>query len=511
MFWSNTQGWFGKQLEKNILALEEGDRSRIPWIFCVFSERHTASKQVAAQALSHALDHLGFDEIIRVDEQMRQTTSMEWSIDWHKQKIEAFFTPKMSYAERRAVIVFASFNPNGFIRERAVRLMKDYDNTLSYIILRQNDWVVQVRQAASKSFSEKLQKLSDGELLGALPYAEKLKWSSRGSHGEYTRLFFEKLTSTDHRADLMNGLQSSNVRTRRICISALLESATPYTSLALKHLEQESDPFLRSILFRKLCLQKAKMDSTARILLRDKFSANRILALEYLHKASVGDIGDIASTLMLDRNASVRGLARDILHEHRRGFDFRSFYIAALEDNPAAAIAGLGEMGQWVDARHIEIYIGDNRIAVVRAALVSLMGLDAEKYKDIVLEMLKDSRIGIVKTAQQLILKYDIQDYGLIKETFWNTPYEYTKIKCAAILFSASKWNSLIYMLEALSCNIESVQRLTFQAIRKWLFNFNRSYVQISAQQRESIDGLINGLNNKLPDSMKRELLFVLR
>ena len=511
MFWNNKQGWFGKQLEKNILTLGEGDSSRIPWIFCVLSEQHAASKQIAAQALSQALDYMCFDEIIRVDEQMRQTTSMEWSIDWRKQNIKDFFTPQMSHAERRAVIIFASFNPNGFIRERAVRLMKDYDNTLPYILLRQNDWVVQVRQAASKSFGEKMQKLSEGELLIALPYAEKLKWSSRGSHGEYTKLFFEKLTSTDHQADLMTGLQSNNVRTRRICINAMFESESPNANLALKHLEQEADPFLRSLLFRKLCLQQTQMDEAARVLLRDKFPVNRILALQHLYNAEVEDIEDITTASLLDRNASVRGLARNIVQEHGGDFDFHSFYTIALESNPAAAIAGLGETGQKVDAQLVEMYIGDNRIAIVRATLIALMRLNAERYKDSVLEMLNDNRIGIVKTAQQLIFKYNIQDYGLVQKTFCDTPYEYTKIKCAVILFSASKWNSLIYMLEALSCNVESVQSLTFQAMRKWLFSFNRSYVKVGIQQRERINGLIESLNDKLPVLMKRELLFVLR
>ena len=511
MFWKDKKGWFGKQLEENIAALNEGDLSRIPWIFCVFSERDTASKQIAARALSSELEHMGFDEIIRVDEKMRKTTSMEWRINWRKQEIEDFFTVTMSYAERRAIIIFASFNPNGFIREKAVRLMKDYDNTLSYIILRQNDWVLQVRQAASESFDEKLQKLSSGELVKALPYAEKLKWSNRGSHGEYTKRFFERLTSIDHRSDLMNGLQSCYVRTRRICINALFESENPYTHLALKHLEQESDPFLRSMLFRKLCFHKVQLDEAARFLLRDKFPVNRILALQYLCDTGSEDIEEIAVPLILDRNAAVRGLACDILQERRSSIDFRSFYTAALGEHPAAAIAGLGEIGQKSDTQHIDIYLTDNRVTVVRSVLISLMKLDMEKYKETVLGMLNDNRIGIVKTAQQLILIYNIQDYGFVQKIFWNTPYEYTKIKCAVILFSASKWSSLIYMLETLSCDVESVQNLTFQAINKWLYRFNRSFVQISVQQMERIDNLLESPNNNLPESIKRGLLFVLR
>lgn len=511
MFWKNKQGWFGQQLKKNVLALEQGDYSRIAWIFCVLTEQHVESKLIAAQSLAHVLVNLDYDDIVSIDGQMRQTTSMEWSIYLHKKRLEDLFNTKMSVVERRAIIIFASFNPNGFIREKAVMMMKDYDNTLPFIILRQNDWVIQVRQAASKAFNEKMQRLNKGELLLALPFAEKLKWCSRGSHGEYTRLFFEKLTSEEHQEELKSGLLSSNVRTRRICINALFESPCTDISMAIKHLEQEPDPFLRSMLFTKLSHLRTQIDSAARTLLRDKFPTNRRLALQYLYEAKAKDILNISNTLLLDRNASVRMLARNILQEKNNSFVFPSFYIKALENNTVAAIAGLGETGHTIDAQHIESYISDNRIAVVRAALVSLMRLDSEKYKAIILEMLKDKRIGVVKTAQQLILKYQIHDYDFIKKILIDTPYEYTKIKCTAILFSASKWNSLIFMLEAISCDSENVRCLAYQAIEKWIFTFNRSYVQVSLQQKESIKLLIQNLNDLLSDSTKRELLFVLK
>ena len=120
-----------------------------------------------------------FDDLVRVDEQMRQTTSMEWSIDWRRISIDNFFTSEMSKDARRAVIVFASFNPNGFIRERAVRMMKDYDGTLPFAILRLNDWVAQVQTAAIEIADYRLSNLAADELIAALPFADKLSRSGR--------------------------------------------------------------------------------------------------------------------------------------------------------------------------------------------------------------------------------------------------------------------------------------------------------------------------------------------
>jgi hypothetical protein len=80
-------GWFGKQLEENIKALRSGDRSRISRILCVFSENNNQSKLMAAKVLRETLDSLSFDDIVRVDEQIRQSTSMEWSINWRNLNI----------------------------------------------------------------------------------------------------------------------------------------------------------------------------------------------------------------------------------------------------------------------------------------------------------------------------------------------------------------------------------------------------------------------------------------
>jgi len=159
----------------------------------------------------------------------------------------------------------------------------------------------------------------------------------------------------------------------------------------------------------------------------------------------------------------------------------------------------------------IEKYLGDSRTAVVRAAMVSLIRLNSEKYLSQIIEMLGDSRVGIVKVAQQLIIKYGVPDYNRIQEIFHSTEFEYVKIKCVAILLSAPKWQSLIYMLEALSCTMEDIRKLTIQAIDEWLFKFNKSFTEATMQQKETARQLIDFQGELLPPSVKKELLFVLR
>jgi len=78
------------------------------------------------------------------------------------------------------------------------------------------------------------------------------------------------------------------------------------------------------------------------------------------------------------------------------------------------------------------------------------------------------------------------------------------------ILFSASKWPGIIYMLEAAFSDDEQIKEKAFKAINRWLFRFNCSFVLPSEKQTETIRKNIYELNEKLSPNMQRELLFVL-
>ena len=357
MFWNknNKPGWFGTKLNDYAQALLSGGTSAIPWIFCVFAENHAATKTVASEILSAVLEKMSFNELVRIDEQMRQTTSMEWSIDWRNCSINSFLTPEMGKAERRAVIVFASFNPNGFIRERAVRMMKDYPGTLHYAILRQNDWVSQVRSAAADTIDYRLAHLSKGELIAALPFADKLNRSGRSQTGNtyvnriYTALIFNE-------DELIAGLSAANIRTRRICTNALLNSDSPKYDLAFDRLQRESDPCLRSNIFRRLVSAGQNMDVAAEYFIKDKYPLNRVLAFQYISGADKNKASQVAKELLLDKSAAVRENARFYLNKNVSDFDCRTHYKSHLTDCTAPAICGLGETGKAENTTEIESF-----------------------------------------------------------------------------------------------------------------------------------------------------------
>ena len=138
------------------------------------------------------------------------------------------------------------------------------------------------------------------------------------------------------------------------------------------------------------------------------------------------------------------------------------------------------------------------------------MKLDGENYSNTITEMLNDARAGVVKTVQNLIMKTSLPDYDKVREIFVTTEYKHSKLKCLDILFSASKWSSIIYMLEAVSYDDEQIREKSLTAINRWLFGFNRSFALPNEKQTDTIKKLIDSVRETLPLKIQEKILFSL-
>ena len=503
-------GWYGAKLHEYGVALKAGDFSVIPRIFCVLAENHPDGKPVAAGMLRDVLKTMTFDDLVRTDRRMRQTSSMEWDIDWSRLPMESFFTLDMGKDSRFAVTVFASFNPNGFIRERAVRKMKGYAGALPFAILRQNDWVSRVRVAAVDTVDYRLAHLAAGELIAALPFVDQLSRGGRTQNANATvSRIHSSLGAEENEKDLARGLGDASVRIRRICITALFRSEHPRYGLAIAQLKRETDPFLRASIFRKLLSAGQDFSSIAGSFLTDRYPPNRVLAFRSICAADPANALGLAGELLLDKNAAVRACARAVLDGTVPGFDYRAHYKAHMDNCAAPAILGLGETGIAEDSAKIEEYLESAQIAVVRAAMNALMRLDGERFVPAITRFLSDHRAGVVKTARNLIIKTGSPDYAKVMEIFHATPYVNTKQKCFSVLLTASKWQRLVFILDALETGGTEMTEPAKAALERWMGRVNRAFSVATPDQVKEISDRIQRVKGELSARTLRELLFL--
>jgi hypothetical protein len=86
MLFKKKTNFYSSNLNDSIAQIRKGDIRYLPWIFCVFSENSDKHKLIAARTLNELINNCSVDDIYKIDKQMRDTASMEWSVNWRSLK-----------------------------------------------------------------------------------------------------------------------------------------------------------------------------------------------------------------------------------------------------------------------------------------------------------------------------------------------------------------------------------------------------------------------------------------
>lgn len=498
---------YGDYLAEYIHHVEAGELAFVPWVYCALARGTDQQKEAAARTLAEVLSGLNSDGLVAMDLRMRETTSMEWSMDWRALRLEDLLARNLSPEACRAVLVFSTFHPNGYIREQAAAALGTDPQALPAVLLRCNDWVAQVRQAALESLTHLLEIADAAEIAASLPILEKLRRSGRCQLDDILPRFFRAFRRDPSLLPL--GLESGDVRARRLCISLLPDLGNVDIHALTERVKQEPDPFLRKLLYQTLLDLGADGMDLSRRFLRDQYPPNRVLALEYLVDHGAEDLFRQAVALLMDKSGRVRAAASEVVVQADKDFDLRRFYLDRLPVRPAVAILGLGETGNREDCGVIENFLAHPQPAVVRAAMTALMRLDPEKYTSAVTEQLATDQPGVVKTAALLLAKHRDFDQDRVFAIQQATSVENTKLKCAALLFRTGKWDRLTYALTLLGGGYEKLDQACRLELTAWIHTYNRSYAPLGEEQRRRILALLDEKGAYLHPAAVNQLRFL--
>ncbi len=481
MFRSNM--FHSNRLALYMKYLKNGNTLYLKYIFCVFAESSKKHKLTAAKVIAEYLDTLSVDELWRAEKQMRDASSIEWSIDWRKYKLKNIILPQMAANEAWAVTAFASFCSNGYMREDAVKALVQYENSLPIIALRLGDWVSEVRESSEAAFLARTALAAPEELISAFVILEKSKGSLRASFEKINTAIAERLA---HDSALISfALSRRDVRTRKFCIFLLCRNAYENKELLLAHIKREKDPFLRKAIFSALLHSGTEIESLFPLMLADKYPANRVFAIANMPHS------DEIYKMLFDTNASVRAFARAAIEENAQGQDFLAIYKSAITERTKCAIAGIGDIGSPQDAAEIEHFLEHPHAPICRAAAIALMRLDAEKYAPAVAEKLISENESVFAICTKLLRKYKILDFTRINEIFGQIKNGQAKLRCLSLLFLAPKWRRLIYILTYRHGESEEIRAACEHALALWFEHFNRSYTAATHEEKAEICRLI--------------------
>ena len=87
-------------------------------------------------------------QLIRMGERWRCDIDMAWNIDWQRVNIERKQLSRLNNTEYLTVLKLGTFHGNGYYRQKCMEALASYEGTLSFLMLRLNDWVSPIRESA---------------------------------------------------------------------------------------------------------------------------------------------------------------------------------------------------------------------------------------------------------------------------------------------------------------------------------------------------------------------------
>lgn len=419
-----------------------------------------------------------------------------------------------------SLLAIAGSHPSGYVREEAVRRLARVQDgrELPFLLVRLNDWVSQVAQAAQASLSDRLHSGYAPHLAANLPLVLRLRDETRRrSSTELVEAVTALLLRPENRDVLTAGLAPDRERdVRRACAVLLFSPAISPRSEEVERGLGDRDPVVRLQAARRLSSlppgeEKARLLALAR---RDPFMPVRRESFEESVRSSPESAVAEMESALFDSHAAIRHAARLFLtREGAR--DFAAAYRQALPRASgkalAATLAGLGETGSKADTALV-LPLLRHPLGGVRAAAVRALGkLDARGFLPELVEILK---LDVGKPAKEAMIILRENLFFMPSERIWAalTAAESARAKRSFLwlVASFSKWESLPYLLAASTWADEEIAQGARFQLDRWFYRFNRSFTRPSADQLQRIRIATRQAGDRLPPKTLRSLEFLI-
>ncbi|HEU4886890.1 MAG TPA: hypothetical protein VFV49_03315 [Thermoanaerobaculia bacterium] len=375
----------------------------------------------------------------------------------------------------------SSFHPSGFIREDAIERLAGWRNgrELRFLLLRVNDWVPQVRDAARTAVVARLTPGYAPHFARHLGLITRLQRSRRVDHSGLLRAISRLLATSVSRDALIQMMNDHRGETRRVILRILVES-NPDDMELFRAMLRVDDPVIRLMAMRLLPV--AENRDALEVLFDDPAGSVRAQAL-----LMAADSPRLVSAL-LDRNANVRSVARHRLRDE--GIDFAALYRNALNsDRAAAAIAGLSETGIRADVESIAPFLSHPRSTVRRAAIRAVMALGGDDYVDRVTELLCDRSRGVSSQARRSLMPHgSSMQAAKLWEMYESASEDHVWRNLLALMTALPKWESITLYVRATQDRAEARADLARRHVAQWNTFFNRRSSVPNARQLEALD-----------------------
>jgi HEAT repeat protein len=460
-------------------------------------------------------------ELSWLDEQVRHSSyAYNWPSAWHQLAPGAVSRLAQMAALDTTVIGLLASHANGFVRAAALEVLAQRagGEELPFLSLRANDWVEPVAARAGELLLSRLRPDNRQAVLKALPFIVRVLGQRRRDHAEIERAIRAVLLS-DGGKDALARATGFTTPVRRMMYELLTSGGTAVQRYLIHAALNDSDAVVRARAIRSVVTDTGfehRATILERLLRDDPVPAVRRLILAVLSEYMPERVGGLFPDVLLDRAASVRGLARFVARTHHLPIDAREVYVRALAGSLprrlSAAIEGVGETGTQADAGLIAPFLGGNRPRIRRAALRALAKLDPERAVSSAIAALADDASSVRSAAVDILsTNANRVDFEIVSRRIRSLSDAHVRMTLLRVFVDAPKWEAPVFLLEAVTDPDGGVRTFACRLVDRWIDTFNRNQTQPTAKQLQRIGALLDAVGSRMPEETAKMLRFSIK
>ncbi|HVG19838.1 MAG TPA: HEAT repeat domain-containing protein [Blastocatellia bacterium] len=486
----------------------------------VLSERREVARAAAA-AVESLLAGINPAELLQLDLIFRKRSPYNgrYGMKWHQLKPSDLKKLESVCNDSVTVLGMASFHKSGHIREAAIKRLDRTSSgkELPYLLIRLNDWVPNVREAAQQAINSRINARHAGSFMASLLLLARLKQAGRSDHRQLIETIETLLKSAESREALLGGLNSPDRLNRRMSFSLAINATGIDQSSVMARALSDQDSVIRLWAARKIAVEFEDTNLERFLLLMkgDRFMPVRREALRaFINRLPERAPGELRRAL-LDSHVSMREEARYHLQK-TGGIDLASFYRQALV-NPnegllSSAVSGMGETGPASDDSLLLPYIHHKSAKVRRAAIRGLSRLNGSQHLYTFITLLSDEAPGVSREAKRA-LTARINAVG--GESLWaifnSSPHRHVRRNALHLFAQLGKWDGIYYLIKAVGDADDAMAGASQHYIERWMAQFNHRFTAPTVGQLARLKRALEEYGGMLDENIREGLWFSMK
>ncbi len=477
------------------------------WLFPCALERSTEMATAAAKAMKQLLLHATAEEVLWL-ERRQSWCDGEWLHPDGRALETDLKSLKCPPEDQPAVWALATLNWSGHVRETAIKNLISTKEVfpIPFVLLRLNDWVREVREAAKRFVCRRIDDGRFEQLAQHLLLVCRLDECGRDDHSDLVRSIVGYALARPSQFELsalLNGPQALSRRVFRVA-----------SEIAGPHQERLAEIALSccDMTIRLQAVQRLPELVADEVRLRQKLNELAQSHLTSIRRATLSVIcqrfPDEAEHQLLDalfdESAPIRELAQFTLRKFGIN-DLAERYRSALscEQTLVGALSGLGQTGTRDDAFLIQPLLNSPISRVRKAAVTALGRLLGDNAVEQLLPMLNDHSTKVGQAALAFLSQRTHLVPAARLGTMFVSSLEHSQILIVELLDKMNLWASMPYSLRIIASGSEAIAR---RACDLLVGRLDRVFTTPTSEQRQQLESLLDDKSPSLPQDLVARL-----